>query len=292
MTLPDMLWVLLLAESTPAPNTSIFGLVVQLVAVLIWPAVVTVLLITQRRVINRLFSALALLAESANKIKVWQVEIERDIDHEVGKAAEAAQVKINARPAIAKTEIVAAARIEALVGKLPDTPSKKNILNSVRLRMLGLAEEYDSLRASMPSSQQRTVEMNRVAAQMRALGVAAIPWLKEFSRDQSSAGVRLCAITILQMAPSDRYLSWLEERFKSERPFIFYQASIALMEAVRTFGSSQKPNLLAVINSALDHLKAFTNGAPDRNSLNVLSAALEELRNPTNDVTAHNDLDE
>jgi hypothetical protein len=94
------------------------------------------------------------------------------------------------------------------------------------------------------------------------------------------------------MAPSDRYLSWLEERFKSERPFIFYQASIALMEAVRTFGSSQKSNLLAVINSALDHLKAFTNVAPDRNSINVLSAALEEHRNATKDVTAHNGLDE
>jgi hypothetical protein len=64
------------------------------------------------------------------------------------------------------------------------------------------------------------------------------------------------------------------------------------MEAVRAFGSSQKSNLLAVINSSLDHLKAFTNGAPDRNSISVLSAALEELRNATNDVTAHNGLDE
>ena len=127
----------------------------------------------------------------------------------------------------------------------------------------------------MSAGQERTVAMNEIAAQMRTLAIAAKPWLAEFSNDEDSAGVRLCAITILQMAPDSRYIDWLGERF--EHPFIFYQASIALMAAVQAFRGSRQRKLHIVIASALEKLKSFTGGVPDQNSIAVLEQALKSL---------------
>lgn len=259
-------------------NGSTLSLAVQLVSVVIWPVVLALFLLIHRKVLNRLLSALAVVAESANKIKVWQVEVERDIDQEVDKVAKAAQMDPATKPVIRPTEIIAATRVDTLIGKVRDSPSKDDILDSVRLRMLALAEMYDKLRENMPSSQERTVEMNKIAAQMRALGIAARPWLKQFTRDRSSAGVRLSAVAILQMSPNVRYLDWLGERFTSEHPFIFYQAAIALKEAIRKFGAKHNQKLLDVITSALNHVEAFEGGIPDRNSIFVLNAALKQLR--------------
>jgi len=268
--------LLLSADTAPAASGSL-SLIVQLVAVLIWPLVVLVFVLTQRRVLMRLFSAIALLAESANRIKLWQVEIERNIDQEVDRAAKASQGDIAPKPDIPKQDVLAATRVGTLVTRLPDSPARAEILNSVKERMRRLADEYDNVRETMGAGQERTVAMNEIAAQMRTLAIAAKPWLAEFSNDEDSAGVRLCAITILQMAPDSRYLDWLGERFEHEHPFIFYQASIALMAAVQAFRSSRQRKLHTVITSALEKLKSFTGGIPDENSIAVLEQALKAL---------------
>lgn len=276
--------VLLIETPSPGPVSSLAP-VVQLVSVVIWPLMLTVLLLTHRRAFSRLLTALAALAESANKIKVWEVEIERDIDSEVDKAAREAQKEASPKLTVGPTEVIAANRVETLVGRVPDSPSKESILGSVRLRMLALTAQYDKVRADMPPGRERTVEMNKIAAQMRALGIAAKPWLKIFSTDRHSAGVRLCAVAILQMAPSVRYLDWLAERFTSEQPFIFYQAAIALMEAVRKFGAKQSQKLQTVISSSLGQVKGFKNGTPDQNSINVLDVALAQLRSLSDETS-------
>ncbi|HTU49147.1 MAG TPA: hypothetical protein VMF56_01060 [Acidobacteriaceae bacterium] len=224
-----------------------------------------------------MLSSLALLAESANKIKLWQVEIERDINQEVDKAGKASQSALHTKPDIPKRDVLSAARVETLVGTFPDSPVRDEILNSVRHKMYYLADQYDDIRASMTSGDERTIAMNGIAAQMRALAIAAKPWLKEFSRNESSAGTRLCAITILQMAPDRRYVDWLGERFTSEQPFIFYHAAIALLEAVRAFGIEQQQKLDAVITGALEKLRAFKGGTPDYGSINILQMALQML---------------
>ena len=64
--------LLLSADIAPAAASGSLSLIVQLVAALVWPLVVLAFVLTQRRVLTRLFSAIALLAESANRIKLWQ----------------------------------------------------------------------------------------------------------------------------------------------------------------------------------------------------------------------------
>jgi hypothetical protein len=66
-----MYFLLVLAE---AASPGALATVSQLISTLIWPAILIVFVLSQWRNINRVFSALALLAESANKIKLWQLK--------------------------------------------------------------------------------------------------------------------------------------------------------------------------------------------------------------------------
>lgn len=256
--------------------------ITKLVAVLIWPATLLICVLTQRVRISRVLSALVLLAESANKIKIWQVEVEKatenSIDREVEKAA--AQADPHKTPEIPKREALAAARVDTLIASIPNQPARENLTESVSRKMLVLAIEYETTRATMPSGKERTGAMNAVVARMRTLAIAAKPFLKEFSENRSSPGIRLCAIVILQISPDSRYIEWLGQRFHEEMPFIFYQTSVALMQAVRDIGGQNRDQLSRVINDAIGVVESYREGAPDRNTLNVLKSALKALEQP------------
>ncbi|HEY6414178.1 MAG TPA: hypothetical protein VIX42_10850 [Edaphobacter sp.] len=253
--------------------------ITKLIAVLIWPATLLVCVLTQRQRISRIFSALALLAESANKIKIWQVEVEKtvedSIDHEVEKAA--AQADPHKTPEIPKREALAAARVDTLISSIPNQPARDNLTESIRQKMLALAIEYETTRANMPAGKDRTGAMNAVVARMRTLAIAAKPFLAEFSANRTSPGIRLCAIVILQISPDRRYIDWLGQRFHEEMPFIFYQTAVALMQAVRDIGADNRDALSRAITGAIKVVESFREGAPDRNTLNVLKEALNTL---------------
>jgi hypothetical protein len=252
----------------------------KLIAVVIWPATILICVLTQRAFISRILSALALLAESANKIKIWQVEVEKtvenSIDHEVATAA--AQADPRKTPEIPKRQTLAAARVDTLISSIPNQPARDNLTESVRQKMLALAKEYESTRATMPSGKDRTGAMNAVVARMRTLAIAAKPSLQEFSISDS-AGIRLCAIVILQISPDRRYIDWLGQRFQVETPFMFYQTSVALLQAVRDIGAQNREQLGTVLTSAIGVIESFRQGEPDRNTLNVLKAAQSTLEN-------------
>lgn len=262
-----------------AAHDSTLADVTKLVAVIIWPVTLLICVLTQRRRISRMLSALVLLAESANKIKIFQVEVEKtvenSIDREVQKAAENAQP--HKTPEIPKLEALAASRVETLISSLPDQPSRDNLTESVRQKMLGLAHEYETTRANMPAGKDRTGAMNAVVARMRTLALAAKPFLREFSENNASPGIRLCAVVILQISPDRRYIQWLGDRYTQETPFIFYQTAVALMQAVRDIGAQNREQLKAVITAAIAIVESFREGAPDRNTLNVLHSALTTL---------------
>jgi hypothetical protein len=262
-----------------AAQTGTLADVTRLIAVVIWPATLLICVLTQRQRVSRILSALVLLAESANKIKIFQVEVEKtvenSIDREVEKAAENAQP--HKSPEIPKLEALAAARVETLISSIPSQPSRENLTESVRQRMLALAAEYESTRANMPSGKDRTGAMNAVVARMRTLAIAAKPFLKEFSENQASPGTRLCAIVILQISPDRRYIDWLGTRYTQETPFIFYQTAVALMQAVRDIGAQNREQLGRVLTAAIRVVESFREGVPDRNTLNVLKAALSTL---------------
>ena len=101
----------------------------------------------------------------------------------------------------------------------------------------------------------------QVVARMRTLAIAAKPFLNEFCENKTSPGIRLCAIVILQISPDRRYIEWLGQRFSQETPFIFYQTSVALMQAVRDIGGDNREQLSRVIMSAINIVEAFRDGA-------------------------------
>ncbi|HTD95626.1 MAG TPA: hypothetical protein VK627_01805, partial [Edaphobacter sp.] len=248
-------------------------------AVLIWPVTLLVCVLSQRQRISRILSALTLLAESANKIKIWQVEVEKtvenSIDHEVEKAA--AQAQPHRTPEIPKNETLAAARVDTLITSVLNQPARDNLTESIRQKMLALAQEYETTRDNMPSGKDRTGAMNAVVARMRTLAIAAKPFLKEFSENRASPGTRLCAIVILQISPDQRYIEWLGQRYSQEVPFIFYQTAVALMQAVRDIGTQNRQQLHRVITKAITVVESFREGVPDRNTLNVLKSALNAV---------------
>jgi hypothetical protein len=263
-----------------AAPASTLSQITQLLAVIIWPVTILICILTQRQFISRILSALALLAESANKIKIWQVEVEKtvenSIDHEVATAA--AQADPHKTPEIPKREALAAARVDTLISSIPNQPARDNLTESIRQKMLALAQEYESTRAAMPAGKDRTGAMNAIVARMRTLAIAAKPFLQEFSISDS-AGIRLCAIVILQISPDRRFIDWLGQRFQIETPFMFYQTSVALLQAVRDIGAQNREQLDRILSAAIGVIESYRQGEPDRNTLNVLKAAQSTLAN-------------
>ncbi len=270
-------------EGAAAPESTL-SQITRFLAVIIWPVTILICVFAQRSRINRILTALANLAETANKIKIWQIEVEKTVENSINREVEkaAAQAKPEHTPEIPKNETLAAARVETLIASVPTQPARDSLTESVRQKMLDLAREYETTRATMPSGKERTAAMNAVVARMRTLAIASRPFLKDFSEDLTSPGVRLCAIVILQISPDRRYLEWLGERYRQETPFLFYQTAVALNQAVRDIGAQNRDQLHSIITRAIEVVESFREGVPDRNTLNVLRSALALLDRPSN----------
>lgn len=256
-------------------SESTLSSVAKIISAVIWPLVAIFFLVTQRQLIGRLLAAVVSLAESANKIKIWQVEIDRDIDKELDKTAAIASAKPLSDD-VPPEQVSSARRVDALVSKIPSVASRAEIVDSVKRKMVQLADEYNTTRDSMPAGPERTAAMNSVFARMRALALAARPFVDEFANDDQSAGMRLAAISILQLSPDVRFADWLQNRMATERPFVFFQASVAILAMVRAFGKARQPQLRTVVESALAQIESHK-PAPDPNTLTVLRNAKTEL---------------
>jgi hypothetical protein len=123
------------------------------------------------------------------------------------------------------------AGIESLRPRDSDDPVLKNVREQVQV----LAGEYERLRATMPSGNERTRSMELVATQMRALANIGAP-LVDLLKNSTSPGERLAAVAFLQVHPDRTFLDWLADRVASEKPFLGYQAAVALLYAARSFG--------------------------------------------------------
>lgn len=259
---------------TPLNPATTFDRIVRLIQVTVWPIVLVACILIYRRSIDRLVHALVKLAEGADELKLWQLEIKRTVEKvaEASSREDVSQVP-NSIPEAQKT---AAAEIKAIV-LTARSPEKRILLRqSVRRRMTALASDYEKLRREMPSGQERTSAMNVLVAKMRSLGLASRPFLREFSADHS-AGMRLAAVAILQVSPSSDYLDWLFSRFTTEQPFIFFQASLAVLQAVRKYGPRRPHALHRRISQSIKELESFEGGAPDANTLRTLRNAQIEL---------------
>jgi hypothetical protein len=139
-----------------------------------------------------------------------------------------------------------------------------------------LCLEYDSLRRTSPSGPNRTRAMTRVVVKMRSLATSLVGFLDVY-KGSGSAGSRLAAIAMMQMVPRVADLNWLEERFSSEHPFVFYHAALALQNIANVSDAPEhKLRLRSVAQNALAKVKSFA-GAPDRGTIEVLEALISSL---------------
>lgn len=158
----------------------------------------------------------------------------------------------------------------------PDTVSRDAALKWAR--------EYDRVRASMPSSSERTRAMEAVFSKMKIVAPRAQAFVDEFEKDPS-AGVRLMAIAVLDMFPNSAHLDWLAERLDPEReqPFVAYHASVALLDAVTNLPPEHCAKLEAAIAKAME-LGARLEG--DSSRLNVLTRARQDLKRKCQEAKA------
>ena len=143
-------------------------------------------------------------------------------------------------------------------------------------RMWELAARYDEIRMTMPSGPKRTGAMTALFKEMSKEAPAVADRLVELQRSPS-AGHRLAAIAILQSFPRREELDWLAERLdnpEGEKPFVGFQAGMALLAAVR----SLSPVDCDLLERILDKAGELAEKLPtDEDRLRLLTKAELEL---------------
>ncbi len=259
----------------------------------VWPVLIGLSLWWFREPAAELLRAAVTVAEGSTRFKIWQIEFDRDVQQQVARSETAAMVlpvvapapaepspvanaATQAAAAIPQMEVRAATGVRTLLDSAPNSTLRKSAEAAIKARMLGFAQEYDTVRASRHAGSDRTRAMNAVVAKMRTLALAADFFLDELQAAEDSPGKRLAAICILQMKPDLDAVPWLVERMKVEQPVVFFHASVALLNTVRRYGSSEKGALAAALRSALAQVQSFGDKA-DANTIRLLTLAQSEL---------------
>jgi hypothetical protein len=209
----------------------------------------------------------------ATKVPVLLDRVEKlswgEIEASLKKVEAEATSDVGAHPGpVTPLEVRTAAQIEreALDVASPELSS--------RLDRLG--REYDFIRRTMPSSAQRTRLMTGVLVQMRALGPAVASQIEAF-KTSGSPGSRLAAIAIMQMRPELADLDWLQSRFDTEHPFVFYHAALAIQNVANEADEAGMAAVRSVAKTALSTVQSYE-GPPDLGTVEVLASILRMPR--------------
>ncbi len=279
-----------------APDSSWPGVlagVASICTAVAWPVLIGLILWWFREPAAELLHAAVGVAEGATRFKIWQIEFDRDVQQQVAQSESAAlgtpvagaasPRALTSEPAstekastIPSSEVAAATGIRSLLDAAPNSSLRKSAEAAIKARMLGFAQEYETMRASMHAGADRTRAMNGVVAKMRTLALASDFLLDELMNAGNSPGRRLAAICILQLKPDMEYVPWLTDRMRLEQPFVFFHASVALLNAVRRFGSSEKATLAKALRTSLAQVQSFGEHA-DANTIRSLTLAQSEL---------------
>jgi hypothetical protein len=269
--------------------------VASICSAVVWPVLIGLILWWFREGAGELLKAAVGVAEGATRFKIWQIEFDRDVQQQVARSESAAlgtpvtttsaahtvpavstEKAVEAAATIPSAEVAAATGVRSLLDTAPNSTLRKSAEAAIKARMLGFAQEYETTRSSMHAGPDRTRAMNGVVAKMRTLALAADLFLDEFMSSANSPGKRLAAICILQMKPEMRAVPWLVERMRVEQPFVFFHASVALLNTVRRFGIGERAALSNALRTALAQVQSFGEHA-DANTVRSLTLALSEL---------------
>ncbi|MET4207200.1 hypothetical protein [Bradyrhizobium sp. LA2.1] len=229
-----------------------------------WPAAaVLCVLLFRRQVIDFL--------GNVESVKVLGVEISRKIDKQIEQSAKEAQTKSEAELSSgpSKAELERAMTVKDLAANASS--------GVVLAKAESLAAEYESVRASMLPGNDRTRAMEVVVSKMRTIGQAFFPLRHEFA-GSASPGKRLMVITSLQVFFDFEMLDWLAQRVGSEKPFLQYQALVAILLGI------QQKNAKAYI-AALDAAVSTVNQVRDKfGSDTSRTGTLEEIEKSLSDL--------
>jgi hypothetical protein len=139
-----------------------------------------------------------------------------------------------------------------------------------------LCLEFDALRRNLPSGDIRTRAMTRTVVQMRSLAPSLIEFLDTY-KGSGSAGSRLAAIAMMQMVPTSADVDWLENRFSSDPPFLFYHAALALQNAMDSPDTNEgkSKEIREAAQRALKRVRNFK-GVPDHSTIEVLEMLIAD----------------
>ena len=160
--------------------------------------------------------------------------------------------------------------------KMPDKPTAAELergrkiaaagleWNEIRTAAIQLATEYDYVRATLPSGNERTKAMTGVIAKMRTMGAATFPYRYDFV-DSASPGKRLLIIAALQVTPDIDLVGWLCDRVIKERPFIGFHAIGALRRSLSAPAGVHEMKEIKELIGEIEKNKDFK-GDPGRES--------------------------
>jgi hypothetical protein len=225
-----------------------------------WPVTLLTLALLFREALQTALSRIPFLLDRVTKASVAgvKVELERVADAESGDKSG----KVTPKQKETATRIAV---------------EKQDVGSQPLLGLLDrLCLEYDALRRVLQPSEFRTRAMTRMVAQMRSLAPSLIEFLDAY-KSSGSAGSRLAAITMMQMVPTSADVEWLEGRFSSDQPFLFYHAALALQNVADSRDTIEgKLEIREVAQRALKTVKSFA-GVPDRHTMEVLETLIASL---------------
>jgi TIR domain len=156
-------------------------------------------------------------------------------------------------------------------------------LTVVRDQIVAYARLYERIRQQMAPSRVRTDKLQEVFDRMKVLANAAFPLLPELATSHSP-GEKLAAVSILECFGNAKYLGFLVDLVRSEKPFIGYHAARALEFAVSAIEPRYYPQLRQGIDGALDALNAAVQGF-DSDRKTILGRAQASLQEAMETVT-------
>lgn len=235
--------------------------IAALVAAAAWPTVAAVFLVANRRRIGRAMDRFPDLVSRVKSFKLPGFEAELD------RAAQMIERRPDSVENIGIDEIRTAAHIEARAGDVD-----RGILFG---QVQALSHEYEITRRVMRAGRERTRTMTRIFLKMRMLGPSVVFMLDDL-KGSERAGDRLFAIAIMQVDDTSADIPWLEERFKLERPFAFFHAANALRILADLPEQRVAHEAREAARRALDVVRSFSAGTPDRETIRLLEDAAAE----------------
>ncbi|MEP6749944.1 MAG: toll/interleukin-1 receptor domain-containing protein [Bacteroidota bacterium] len=152
-----------------------------------------------------------------------------------------------------------AAEIKNIVNDLIAQPEKtdtsKNIykfdhsLDLVRTQINSYAGLYERVRQQMQPGNDRTIRMQEVFEKMKKLSFAAYPFLDELQKSPLP-GEHLMAVAILHEFCNEGYFDYLTDLIGAEKPFVGYQAAMALRIAAASVHPRSYDKLYAAVQQA------------------------------------------